>query len=171
MNRRQVLTGGVAGSALVLGAAWGWQRHQKQTLSEANALWALSFDSPSGQVIALSDFKGRPLLINFWATWCPPCIEEMPLLDAFYQQHQAKGWQVLGLAIDNPAAVNSFLSEHPVRFPIGQASLGGAELSRSLGNTHGSLPFTVVINSQGRVVFEQVGSLNEADLRGLASTI
>jgi thiol-disulfide isomerase/thioredoxin len=171
MNRRHLLTGGVAAGALAVGVAWGWRQKRTPNINEANtdanAIWTQSFDSPSGEPINMSRFKGSPLLINFWATWCPPCIKEMPLLDAFYQQHQTHGWQVLGLAVDSPTPVKEFLAKQPMHFPIGQAGLTGVDLSRSLGNTHGSLPFTVAFNAQGKIVFRKLGELNDADLASM----
>ncbi|MBC7717365.1 MAG: TlpA family protein disulfide reductase, partial [Pseudorhodobacter sp.] len=81
----------------------------------------------------MADLRGKPLLLNFWATWCPPCVKEMPLLDAFYQTHRARGWQVVGLAVDSPTPVRAFLERVPVSFPIGLAGMEGSELSRALG--------------------------------------
>ena len=102
--------------------------------------------------------------INFWATWCTPCVEEMPLLDAFFQQNQAKSWQVLGLAIDQPSAVKRFLTQHPVTYPIGLAGLNGTSLMAELGNEQGGLPFTLVIDAQQGLRFRKLGKLSQNDL-------
>jgi thiol-disulfide isomerase/thioredoxin len=112
----------------------------------------------------MQNFRGRPLLINFWATWCPPCIEELPLIEAFYQQNKTNGWQVLGLAVDKPERVQSFLKTSPLSFAIGMAGLGGTELSRELGNLTGSLPFTVVFASDGQVAQRKLGRIVKQDL-------
>ena len=64
--------------------------------------WDTQWDDPQGEPLRLATFKGRPLVINFWATWCTPCVEEMPLLDAFYRENKARNWQMIGIAIDQP---------------------------------------------------------------------
>jgi thiol-disulfide isomerase/thioredoxin len=114
--------------------------------------------------LALVTLRGRPLLVNFWATWCPPCIEELPLLSSFFQQNRAKGWQVLGIAVDQPDAVNRFLARSPVSFAVAMAGMAGLELSKSLGNLSGGLPFTVVLTADGEVAHRKIGRVTEADL-------
>jgi thiol-disulfide isomerase/thioredoxin len=129
--------------------------------------WSGSYETPEGQTLSLSSFQGKPLLVNFWATWCPPCVEEMPLLQSFYQARRSSGWQVLGLAVDQVGPVRAFLARLPMDFPIGMAGLSGVALSRALGNETGGLPFTVVFSPQGEVVHRQIGKLSEADLQRL----
>src|SRR5688572_3890182 len=117
---RRVAMAAVAGVAAAAGVGFAWWRSRAAAGDAAAAqLWSLSFQTPQGTQLDLAPLKGRPLLVNFWATWCPPCVEEMPLLDAFWRQHAAKGWQVIGLAIDQPTAVRTFLQRTPVGFPIG----------------------------------------------------
>ena len=123
---------------------------------------------PDGPELVMTNLRGKPLLLNFWATWCPPCIKEMPILDAFYQTKRAQGWQVVGLAVDSPTPVREFLKRVPVSFPIGLAGMEGSELSRALGNPNGSLPFTVVLNKKGELVVQKLGSIAEADLKNWA---
>ena len=112
----------------------------------------------------MSGFKGRPLLINFWATWCPPCVEELPLINTFYLQHKAAGWQVLGLAVDGASAVNKFLEKMPLAFPVALAAMSGVELGRNLGNLTGGLPFSVALSADGRVLQRKMGRLTSDDL-------
>ena len=106
------------------------------------------------------------MLLNFWATWCPPCVEELPMIDAFWREHAAKGLQVVGLAIDQPSAVKRFLERQALGFPVGLAGLGGTELARSLGNETGSLPFSVFFAADGRVLAKKLGQLSREDLVG-----
>ena len=107
----------------------------------ADRLWSLSFDAPSGETLHLASFRGRPLVVNFWASWCAPCVKEMPQINRFYREFRSLGWQVVGLAVDGPTPVREFLDKVPVSFPIGLAGFEGTELSKSLGNLAGGLPF------------------------------
>ena len=132
--------------------------------AEVLALWALTLETPSGTPLSLSSFKGRPLLVNFWATWCPPCVEEMPLLERFYQQNAANGWQVVGVAIDQPSQVKRFLGQNSISYPIALGGLGGTDLLKSLGNAQAALPFTVVLDAQGTVKMQKLGKLTEKEI-------
>lgn len=170
MNRRRLTLGAVAVGAAAAGAGWAWWHQQQSSSLRASEWpwWHTQFERPEGGSLALADFQGQVLVVNFWATWCPPCIEEMPLLDGFAQQQHPKGWQVLGLALDNMAAVQSFLKRIPVSFPIAIAGLTGLDLSRQLGNDKGQLPFTVVWDRQGRLRQVHLGALQDADLSAWA---
>jgi len=109
--------------------------------------------------------KGKPILLNFWATWCPPCIEELPMIDRFFKDQAANGWQVVGLAIDQPSAVRKFLAKTPVSYPIGLAGLQGTDLVKQMGNTAGGLPFTLVIDAGGSIAARKMGKLDAGDLQ------
>lgn len=174
MNRRGALTAGVALAATAGGAGWAWWRGGRTggALGESEkTFWAQRFDQPGGGELLMGPQRGRPLLLNFWATWCAPCIKEMPLLDAFHRQHQASGWQVVGLAVDGPTPVREFLLKLPVGFPIGLAGLTGVDLARSLGNESGGLPFTVVFDRQGSAVFRKLGAVNQEELSSWAARV
>ena len=87
------------------------------------------------------------------------------MLNAFFREHAAKGWQVLGLAIDQPSAVRKFLARLPLEFPVGLAGMDGTELGRSLGNLTGGLPFTVVLGGNGKVLHRKMGQVTAQDLQ------
>ena len=173
MNRRHVLYGGVAAAAALAGGTAAWMKFQPHAVpaptaasnaAVAQAFWALNFDTPDGKSLPMAGFRGKPLLVNFWATWCPPCIEELPLLDYFYQENKSKGWQVVGLAVDQPSAVRTWLQTRPLNFPVGMAGLAGTDLSKSLGNLAGSLPFSVVFGAAGTLLHRKVGKVQPEDL-------
>ncbi len=124
----------------------------------------MQWDMPQGGRVAMEAFRGRPLLVNFWATWCAPCVEELPLINDFYRQNKANGWQVLALAVDRLASVQSFLQKMPLDFPVGMAGASGTELGRGLGNLAGGLPFSVVLSTDGMVVQRKLGRLTPDDL-------
>ena len=168
--RRRWALGALGATALGAGVGASWWRNRPKPDAAPAGLWARQWVSPQGPSIAMQSFQGRPLLVNFWATWCPPCIEELPLIETFYQQNKANGWQVLGLAVDKLERVQSFLKATPLSFAIGMAGLEGTELSRELGNMTGSLPFTVVLASDGQIAQRKLGRIVQQDLdqwRGL----
>lgn len=148
------------------GLAWRTSRRQAQSLLEAEHIfWQHQFAQLDGVMLAASAFKGKPLLLNFWATWCPPCIEELPLIDSFFLQNKSKGWQVLALAVDQAVPVSRFLTQSPLSFQVALAGFPGIEVSKSLGNVTGALPFTVVFSSVGNVLHRKMGKLTGDDLR------
>ena len=165
-SRRTWLVASMAGVAALAGVGLSWLTRAPEVATDAglSAFWTRSFDVPGHAPLAMSGFAGHPLLLNFWATWCAPCIEELPLLDRFYAENSAKNWQVLGLAVDETSSVQAFLRHAPVRFPIAMAGMAGIQLSKTLGNLGGGLPFTIVIGSGGQVLHRKMGRVQPADL-------
>ena len=161
MNRRALL--GVGALAGLAGAGVAWWRFQPGEADLAG-FWDQHFPTPEGGHLALASLRGKPLLVNFWATWCPPCVEELPLLSRFYTENKANGWQLLGLAVDQLEPVKRFLARAPVSFPVGMAGLAGVDLTRQLGNAAGGLPFTVVFGADGRLLHRKIGQVQASDL-------
>jgi thiol-disulfide isomerase/thioredoxin len=167
LSRRHALYAGVATVAAAAGVGVALRRHASEAVTPdaLQAVWASEFDTPKGETLKLADFRGKPLVLNFWATWCPPCVEEMPLLDAFFRQNSANGWQVIGLAIDQPSLVKRFMGQFPVDYPIALGGMNGSELGRLLGNAQGGLPFTVVFDAAGNVKVQKLGKLSADEIK------
>ncbi|RZL62676.1 MAG: redoxin domain-containing protein [Variovorax sp.] len=174
-TRRRALFAGVAVVAAAGGVAGAlWRERSAASAAPGTAgdammdaaFWAQRFDRPEGGELNFQGLRGKPLLLNFWATWCPPCVEELPMIDRFFRDQATNGWQVVGLAIDQPSAVRKFLERTPVTFPNGLAGLQGTELVKQLGNSNGGLPFTLVLDAGGKVMARKMGQLEAADLEG-----
>jgi thiol-disulfide isomerase/thioredoxin len=162
------MIGGVGAFAAAAGAGWAWWRTAD---ARDSALWSLRFETPSGGELKMSSFRGKPLVLNFWATWCAPCLKEMPQLQRFHVEYEPRGWQVLGLALDRTGPVNEFLKRVRVGFPVALAGMDGFDLTHELGNTLGVLPFTVVFDSSGRAVHRKVGETSFNELAKWAKAI
>lgn len=111
-----------------------------------------------------SAHAGRPQLINLWASWCGPCIEEMPELDRFAQEQDTTGVQVVGIALDDAEAVRTFLQQVPVGYPILIDAAGPADAGVQLGNVKGVLPYTVLVDAEGRLVKQKIGPFRDGEI-------
>ncbi|PIQ37005.1 MAG: hypothetical protein COW59_09580 [Lysobacterales bacterium CG17_big_fil_post_rev_8_21_14_2_50_64_11] len=125
---------------------------------------ALSWPQLDGNRVELAALRGRPLLINYWASWCGPCIQEMPVLDAFATSQGEQGIRVLGVALDNEADVRAFLGKRPVNYAIALEPPSGDDSSVRLGNRHSVLPFSVLIDADGQVLAHKEGSFSHKAL-------
>jgi len=169
-SRRALLVGAGGAAALAgLGVAWWRQAAPPVVAAPAgtpapDGFWQAEWPTPQGGTLAMKSLAGRPLLLNFWATWCPPCVEELPLINDFYLKNKGNGWQVLGLAVDKLQPVQAFLQKSPLDFPVGMAGLAGTELTRSMGNLAGALPFSVVLGSDGSMLHRKMGRVTPEEL-------
>jgi len=171
MKRRTLALGGVAALAAFGGIGTALWRLRSAAAAAPDGFWSLRFERPEGGELALAGLRGQPLLLNFWATWCAPCITELPLLDRFQREQRARGWSVVGLAVDSPTPVREFLTRQPLGMAVGLAGLTGVELARSLGNGNGGLPYSVVFDRAGAVHGRKLGTLVEADLQKWAQAL
>lgn len=128
-------------------------------------LFAQSFNDAGGKPQALSQWQGKPLLVNFWAPWCAPCVREMPELDALAKEMKAKQVNVIGIGIDSPANIAAFAGRLKISYPLYVAGMGGTDLAREFGNEAGGLPYTVLIGADGQVKKTYLGSLKFDQLR------
>jgi thiol-disulfide isomerase/thioredoxin len=164
MNRRLVVLAGAGLAAAAIGAGTAWRRARQDAENSVAPvvsidIWALEFQSVDGAPIKMASWRGRPLLLNFWATWCGPCVVEMPLIDRFAREQPARGWRVLALAVDQPDPVRRFIAERTLTLPVAIAGAEGLDLSRHLGNAGGGLPFTAVFDSAGAAVQRRLGPI------------
>ena len=112
----------------------------------------------------LSEWDGRLVLVNFWATWCGPCRTEMPLLDRTSTAWAEKGLQVIGVAIDDAASVRAFLKDSPVHYPILVDASNGVDPALIFGDTRGVLPYSVLVGRDGKIIDQRMGSFSQATL-------
>jgi thiol-disulfide isomerase/thioredoxin len=133
--------------------------------SAVNNLYAQSLNDLAGKPQSLGQWKGKPLLVNFWASWCGPCVQEMPELSELAAKDGGKHFNVIGIGIDSPANLNEFVKKTKVSYPLYVGGMSGTDLSRELGNTHGGLPFTVLIGPDGQVRKTYLGRLKFDELR------
>jgi thiol-disulfide isomerase/thioredoxin len=129
------------------------------------ALHAQTLPDASGVPQALSQWKGKTLVLNFWAPWCAPCVEEMPELSQLQQEHAGKNLQVIGIGIDSPSNIAEFAKKFDIAYPVYVAGVQGTELSRQFGNKAGGLPYTVLIGADGQIKKTYLGRLKFEQLR------
>lgn len=128
------------------------------------ALWQISFPDDTGRPQPLSQWRGQVMVLNFWASWCAPCREEMPDFVALRTQFRSSGVEFVGIAIDNPASVSQFLQQMPVNYPILIGEGAAHSLARQLGNPSGALPYTIVLDRDGNIALSHLGRLPRATL-------
>ena len=168
MNRRQLLM--ICGISLLalLGGILTSQWISKTGLASdpsVKAFFANSWQGPDGKSVDASKWQGKVLVVNFWASWCPPCVEEMPTLELLQKEFLQQNVLFVGIGIDSPSNIREFLEKTPVSYPILVGGLDGSSLSKQMGNTQGALPFTVIINGQGKATYSKLGKISEEELR------
>ncbi len=137
-------------------------KHYSQTPEQiaVSALPEFTLSDLSGQQHRTSEWRGKILVINFWATWCPPCLKEIPEFIKLQKQYTGQNLQFIGVAIDDDFAVADFIKTTPINYPnlLGQEQ--GISLAEQLGNAAGVLPFTVIVDPQGQIIHRQHGELS-----------
>jgi thiol-disulfide isomerase/thioredoxin len=162
---------GLAAAAGLSGAGFSWWRpreREQRRQQEAEAVelfFQQTLPDSNGKVFAFEQLRGQPVVANFWATWCAPCIEEMPELSALASEVAGSGTRFVGVGVDNPDAIARFSSKLPVSYPLVVANATGAFLAARFGNTAGGLPYTVVIGADGRVREQILGRVRIESLR------
>ena len=168
MNRRQwTIISAISVLALLAGVFTSHWISRTGLASDPSikAFFANSWQSPDGKPVNSENWRGKVLVVNFWASWCPPCVEEMPALDRIQQEFAAKNVLIVGIGIDSPSNIREFLEKTPISYPIVIGGLEGSNLAKQMGNTQGALPYTVIINPSGKSVFTKLGKISEEELK------
>lgn len=144
--------------------------------SGLEALFATTLTGADGKPMALAAYKGKPLIVNFWARWCGPCRTEIPELQKAYDKYKKQGLVVIGIGLENsPEAVRDFMKAYEMNYPVGLANdvsdTKGVWLMQTLGNQRAGLPFTLVINRQGEIVTRKLGVMKAEDIEAAASAL
>lgn len=168
--RRALLMAGVGGVAAAAGYfvnAWriGALGSTAKEGDVAAAILGSTLNTLDGVPQTLAAWRGRILVINYWATWCAPCREEIPLFVRLQQEYAAKNVQFVGIAVDQADKVRDFAREFNINYPLLIAGLDAVELSRKAGNKAGVLPYTLVLDRSGKIAASLVGGISEARMR------
>lgn len=165
--RRRWLLAATASSALAMGigvALWR-EAHRSGSAAGAAALFAATYTDADGIARPLAQWRGTLLVVNFWATWCAPCVEEMPALDRVRDEFGAHGVEVIGIGIDSADRIRAFRDKLGIGLPLLVAGSDGSELARTLGNLAGVLPYTVLVARSGAIEQRHVGQIRPEQLR------
>jgi thiol-disulfide isomerase/thioredoxin len=127
-----------------------------------NALFAASFPDARGKSQAIAQWKGKILIVNFWATWCPPCLEEMPELSRLQDKYRGSNVMVIGIATDEVDKIHEFAKTLPVSYPLLSGNIQAMDLGMTLGNDKGVLPYTVIIKPDGSIAKAHFGQVDQA---------
>lgn len=159
------LTAAAAGIFVALSRSPTTDSARPQTIQE------LVLPDMDGHDRAITEWNGKTLLINFWATWCAPCREEIPLLEKAQATHANRGLQVIGVAIDDPMEVAAFRREMRIGYPVLLGDFETLSLTAREGNSAQVLPFTLIVSPEGKVLAHKVGSYSKSELEGLLSRL
>jgi len=169
---------GIAGMAVVAAialAAGIYVRQESRTAAPGgtavSALTRAPFKDYAGQTETLERWKGKVVVVNFWASWCPPCREEIPGLARMQSRFGANGLQVVGIAVDSVDKARQAASELGVNYPVLIAGLETIDLTRRLGNRAGALPFTLILDRSGTLIASHLGILTEAQLAQIVAPL
>jgi len=167
-----VLAAAVALFALVAGYfVHIWWAEPRQSDDPAKVLLAAPLVDGAGARQPIAQWSGKVVVVNFWATWCPPCIKEIPEFIALQRDYADRGVQFVGIAIDDKPKAIAFAAKVGINYPTLFAERDGIELVRLAGNRLGGLPFTVIIDRTGRTARVELGALDRARLEPLLKQI
>jgi len=159
--------------ALIVATGAWFTLHQEPATTQASIpsrplleqLPSFSLQDTEGVVRNSSEWDGKILVVNFWATWCPPCVEEMPILLEFQDQYSSHGVQVVGVAVDNLEQVKDFMDFYGINFPVLVGSEDAIALAQKMGNRISALPYTAIFSQTGKTIYAQPGKITEETLK------
>lgn len=156
----------VAAVAALAAGYWfhPWNTARAPASGSPGGLMAASLPDMEGRPQVMAQWRGKVLVVNFWATWCKPCLEEIPEFVKMQQKFGPRGLQFVGIAIDNPVKVREFAAKYHMNYPVLIGEMEAIELSRTAGNKLGGLPFTVILDREGQLISTELGGLNEGKL-------
>lgn len=167
---RTFLIGAVVAAAALAAGIYAGLRQERHAPAPDIApehvarLFATQLDDAAGKPQPFAQWQGKTLIVNFWATWCPPCREEMPAFSRLQSRYAANGVQFVGIALDNIESVRTYAEQFPVSYPLLIGGPDGGELARQLGNTRLALPYTLLLDPSGKPRFARLGALSEQEL-------
>ncbi|HYA75937.1 MAG TPA: TlpA disulfide reductase family protein, partial [Burkholderiaceae bacterium] len=133
--------------------------------SAAERLYARSFDDAEGHLQALSQWRGQYLVVNFWATWCAPCVAEMPELDRLQRQFAGRNVAIVGIGIEGEQQVREFRDRLGLRLTLLAGGYDALSLARDFGDVQGVLPYTVLLSTKGEVLHSRAGALQSGQMQ------
>lgn len=136
-------------------------------LTAAKPMHEFSLPDLDGGVVSVNRWRGKLILLNFWATWCPPCLEEIPLFNRLQDRYGQTGFQVVGVAIDKAQDVIEFRNRVPMNYPVLIGDSDAMAIMQQYGNQYGSLPYSVLINPAGQITAQKLGAFSESELEKL----
>ena len=167
-GKRMLLLGAGGLAACAAGGYGGyWWLTRGVVAGDEGKLLAATFEGLDGKTQPLSAWRGKTLVVNFWATWCGPCREEMPEFVKAQSEFAAKGLQFVGIAIDRRAPVEKFAKELAINYPVLLGDVAWLEAVKTMGNPQGVLPFTIVISPNNEVMLRRVGKLKYSEVAAI----
>jgi thiol-disulfide isomerase/thioredoxin len=163
----------VAAVAALTAGYWLHPRHPVRAPDSGSSpgLMAAVLPDLEGRIQALGQWRGKVLVVNFWATWCQPCLKEIPEFVRMQDKFGPEGLQFVGIAVDNRLKVREFAAKYRMNYPVLVGEMDAIELARSAGNEFGALPFTVIVDRKGKVIRTELGGLNEQKLTAIIQPV
>ena len=177
MGKRAYLVVTVSLLALGAGLYAGWRAQAPFSLSPAQAqsaaetLFVSTLPDLKGNNQSFAQWRGKVLIVNFWATWCPPCRVEIPQFIKVQEKYRSRGLVFVGVAVDKKDAVRAYADEIGINYPVLLGDLEAIELSRKAGNRFGALPFTLILDRSGKIIATELGGLTQARLEAIIGSL